>query len=252
MAKQKGILRFKGTMGGIIFYKTLDGHLVRTKGGVDASRIANDPAFQRTRENSVEFGRAGKAGKLLRSAFHALLINASDSRVTGRLTGNMLRAIQGDTANRRGMRVASEGNLSLLKGFDFNKGAKLGTTVFAPFVPGIDRVAGSLAVSVEPFVPLDMINAPVGTTHFRLTSGGAEIDFDNGLVTNAYSDSGMLPYTSGETAPITLDNGVMANSLLPLVLVFGVEFYQEVNGEMYPLKNGAFNALGIVKIEAAP
>ena len=64
MARQKGIVKLKGTIGDITFYKTQDGHLAREKGGVDASRIKNDPAFQRTRENGSEFGRAGKAGKV--------------------------------------------------------------------------------------------------------------------------------------------------------------------------------------------
>jgi hypothetical protein len=68
MARQKGIIKLKGTIGDITFYKTQDGHLAREKGGIDASRIASDPAFQRTRENGSEFGRAGKAGKILRTA----------------------------------------------------------------------------------------------------------------------------------------------------------------------------------------
>ena len=38
MAKQTGIIRLKGTIGGISFYKTSDGHLAREKGGVEASR----------------------------------------------------------------------------------------------------------------------------------------------------------------------------------------------------------------------
>lgn len=60
MARQKGIIKLKGTIGDITFYKTQDGHLAREKGGIDASRIKSDPAFQRTRENGSEFGRAGK------------------------------------------------------------------------------------------------------------------------------------------------------------------------------------------------
>ena len=51
MARQKGIIKLEGTIGDISFYKSKDGHLARTKGGVDAERIQNDPAFQRTREN---------------------------------------------------------------------------------------------------------------------------------------------------------------------------------------------------------
>ncbi len=72
MARQKGIIKLKGTIGGITFYKTQDGHLACEKGGIDSERIANDPAFQRTRENGEEFGRVGKAGKLLRTALRPL------------------------------------------------------------------------------------------------------------------------------------------------------------------------------------
>lgn len=73
MAQQKGIIPLKGTIGNINFYKSKDGYLAREKTSVNAERIANDPAFVRTRENGAEFGRAGRAGKVLRTAecFHA-------------------------------------------------------------------------------------------------------------------------------------------------------------------------------------
>ena len=75
MARQRGIIKLQGQMGGVSFYKSQqDGFLAREKGGVDADRIKNDPNFERTRENGAEFGRAGAAGKLLRTALRALLI----------------------------------------------------------------------------------------------------------------------------------------------------------------------------------
>lgn len=40
MARQTGIIKLKGTIGDISFYKSADGHLARYKGGVDANRIA--------------------------------------------------------------------------------------------------------------------------------------------------------------------------------------------------------------------
>src|SRR3989344_57567 len=86
MARQKGIIKLKGTIGDISFYKTQDGHLAREKGGVDASRIANDPAFVRTRENGEEFGASAASGKLVRDAFRSMMMSASDNRVTSRLT----------------------------------------------------------------------------------------------------------------------------------------------------------------------
>ena len=45
MAKLNGILKIEGTLQDMTFYKSQDGHLVRTKGGVSGQRIANDPAF---------------------------------------------------------------------------------------------------------------------------------------------------------------------------------------------------------------
>jgi len=57
MARQKGIIKLKGTIGDITFYKTQDGHLAREKGGIDASRIKSDPAFQRTSPKDVRFSK---------------------------------------------------------------------------------------------------------------------------------------------------------------------------------------------------
>ena len=113
MARQKGIIKLKGTIGDITFYKTQDGHLAREKGGIDASRIASDPAFQRTRENGSEFGRAGKAGKLLRTAFRPLLLNSADGRMVSRLTQAMVKVIQADTVSERGLRNVIDGEAEI-------------------------------------------------------------------------------------------------------------------------------------------
>lgn len=126
MARQKGVLKFQGQMGGVSFYKTLqDGYLAREKGGEDAERIKNDPAFERTRENGAEFGRAGAPGKLLRSALRNLNINSSDGRMASRLTREMVKVIQADATNPRGQRNVIDGEAELLLGFEFNDNGKL-------------------------------------------------------------------------------------------------------------------------------
>jgi len=249
MARQKGIIKLDGTIGDITFYKSRDGYLAREKGGIPADRIANDPAFQRTRENGAEFGRAGKAGKILRNAIRGLLQNAKDARMVSRLTQEMVKVIQEDATNPRGMRNVIDGEAELLQGFDFNIHGKLGTTLYAPFTSTIDRVAGTLTANIPAFVPLNMIAAPGGTTHFKIVSAGAEVDFENELFVADVQSTAVLPWDAVATAVINLANAVTANSTHPLFLVLGIEFYQEVNGQMYPLKNGAFNALNIVKVD---
>jgi len=248
MAQQKGIIKLDGTIGGITFYKSKDGYLAREKGGVSADKIANDPAFQRTRENGAEFGRAGKAGKILRTSLRALLQNASDSRMVSRLTKEMLKVVQADAVNPRGERNVIDGEAELLQGFEFNINGKLGTTLYAPFTAAIDRVSGALTVDIPTFVPIQMLAAPGGSTHYKIISAGVEIDFENETYVVDAQDTAIQPWDATATAAINLANAVPAASTHPLFLVLGVEFYQEVNGQMYPLKNGAFNALALVKV----
>ncbi|WP_341224772.1 hypothetical protein [uncultured Arcticibacterium sp.] len=248
MARQKGLIKLDGTIGGITFYKTQDGYLAREKGGVDGDRIANDPNFQRTRENGAEFGRAGKAGKLLRNSLRVLVQNASDRRMVSRLTAKMVKVIQADATNTRGQRNVIDGEAELLTGFEFNINGKLGNTIYAPFTSTIDRVAGTLEVNIPSFNPAQMIAASGGATHFKFVTGGAEVDFENETFIVDVQESAVLPLINSASAALDLTNTVTANSTHPLFLVFGIEFYQEVNGEMYPLKNGSHNSLSLVTI----
>ncbi len=249
MAKQSGLIKLKGTLGGITFYKTQDGHLAREKGGVEASRIANDPNFQRTRENGAEFGAAGKAGKILRTSLRTILQNSADNRMVGRLTSEMVKVIQADLTNPRGQRNIIDGEAVLLEGFEFNIKGKLGNALYAPYAATIDRPNGTLEVSLASFIPSNMIAAPGGTTHFKIESAGAEVDFENETFVVDTKDSAVIAWDATPTAVITLTNAVTAASTKPLFLVLGIEFYQEVNGLMYPLKNGVFNPLAIVKVD---
>jgi hypothetical protein len=251
MARQKGIIKLKGTIGGITFYKTSqDGHLAREKGGIEKSRIENDPAFQRTRENGSEFGRAGKAGKLLRTALRALLLNSADGRMVSRLTKEMVKVIQADLVSERGLRNVIDGEAELLLGFEFNIRGKLGTSLYAPYTSAIDRVTGEITVDIPPFVPVNMISAPSGTTHYKIISAGTEIDFEAETFIEEHSETAILPWDAVATIAIAQTNQVTAASTKPLFLALGIEFYQEVNGQMYPLKNGAFNPLSIAKVDS--
>ncbi len=249
MARQTGIIKIKGTIGGMTFYKTsADGHLVREKGGIEKSRIMSDPAFQRTRENGSEFGRAGKAGKILRTAIRPLLLNSADTRMVSRLTQKMVKVIQADQVNDRGLRNVIDGEAELLTGFEFNLRGKLGSSLYAPFNATIDRPGGGIKISIPPFVPANMLAAPTGTTHYKVISAGVEVDFENETYVVANDESAILPWDSTMSAAIDHLNAVTPASVNPLFAVLGIEFFQEVNGSMYPLKNGAFNPLSIALV----
>lgn len=248
MARQKSIIKLDGTIGGITFYKSKDGYLAKEKGGVPADRIRNDPAFQRTRENGAEFGRAGKAGKVLRNSIRQLLQNSSDGRMVSRLTKEMVKVIQMDAINPRGARNVIDGEAELLLGFDFNINGKLGNTLYAPWEKTLDRATGDAGITFQPFKPINMIAAPGGTTHFKITAAAMEIDFENETFTAPTTETAIMLWDGTDTALIELTMQLPPDSASPLFLVLGVEFFQDVNGEKYPLKNGAFNALRLIDV----
>ena len=248
MAKQKGIFKVEGTLDDVTFYKSRDGYLVREKGGVSAERIATDPAFIRTRENQAEFGRAGKAGKILRAAFRVLLQNASDSRMVSRLHQEMMKVVKADASSARGQRNVLDGELELLTGFECNVNGRLSQTLFAPYTATIDRAAGTLTLVLPSFVPINQIGAPMEATHYQILSGGGAIDFEAGTFTVDTNTSANLPLDSAASAALTIPFTVAPNSTQPLFLALGIAFYQEVNGSFYSLKNGAYNALAVVKV----
>lgn len=246
MAKLKGILKIEGTLDELTFYKTQDGHLVKTKGGVSGDRIANDPNFQRTRENGAEFGSSASSGKLLRNAVRNLMMTAADNRVTSRLTQIMTQIKNYDTVSLRGERTVANGiadpaALSLLKGFNFNEKAALSGVMFAPFT--VTPATG--AINIPAFVPLNDMAYPSGATHISLKAAYANVDFAAGTSDIEYSPVTNLPIDSTNT-PVTLTPaGVPAGAGTKFHLIL-IEFFQEVNAVQYPLKNGAYNVLNIV------
>jgi hypothetical protein len=61
-------------------------------------------------------------------------------------------------------------------------------------------------------------------------------------------ESAMLPLDGTPTVAISLSNLVTAASVHPLIMLFGIEFYQGVNGVKYSLRNSSYNALSVIKV----
>jgi hypothetical protein len=248
MARQSSLFKIEGTIDDLNFIKTQDGYLVRRKGGVNRKRYAADPAFQRSRENNAEFGRAGKSGKLLRMAFRTHLVKAADGRMVSRLTKAMHDVLKADRTSTRGLRNVLDGELEMLEGFEFNAGAALDSALKVLVVPSIDRAAGEAAVQFPAYQPGTLITAPAGSTHYRLFIGAAAVNFERNQYQIDLKETALMPVNGPEVAPFTLMASLPANSTHPLFLALGIEFQQELNGQYYPLQNNAFNAYRLVKV----
>jgi len=251
MAKQRGPLKIEGTLDEINFIKTIDGYVAKMKGGVASSKIKSDPSFALTRQNNAEFTTAAKGGKLIREAFATVIKGAADGRMISRLVKEAMKVVKSDTTSARGQRTVDKGNLGFLEGFEFNGNAPLKTTLQAPFTTNIDRASGNLIVHVPTFIPGNMLERPQGSTHFRFVVMGGEVDFGNNVYTSDLGVTASLPIDYNPTANIALNAVVPANATQDLFLLFGVQFFQRVNGLDYAMNNGKFNALQIASISAA-
>lgn len=249
MAKQKGVIKLHGTIDDITFVRTRDGFIAKQKTSLTAARLATDPAFVRTRENGAEFARAGKASKLLRSAFRPQMLNARDRSATTRLTREMMRVVKTDATSIRGARNVANGQQGLLLHFDFNGDAQLDATLNVQPIIAINRATGEASVSLPSFIPINEVAAPIGATHFRIVTAVAAVDFTMGLFERNMANSAILPIDDKPTALINLACNVAPDSPHTLFQVLGIEFYQQVNGAPYSLKSGIFNALTIVGVD---
>jgi hypothetical protein len=249
MARQSGLIKIKGTLDNVSFYKTKDGDLARMKTSVDGKRIANDPAFERTRENNAEFGNSAAAGKLMRDAVRPMSLNASDGRVVSRMTQVMTKVKNMDLTSIRGKRNVGEGIIDpaailLLKGFEFNKQALLSAILFKPAT--VDLGTGEITISN--LVPQMDVVWPQGATHIQLTSGFTSVDFVTGDKDLQMSNPVNLPIDATSTTVVLTPLSAPSVAGTNLYLL-KIEFFQEVNGNQYTLKNGAYNALRVIEAQ---
>ncbi|WP_179335360.1 hypothetical protein [Winogradskyella costae] len=248
MAKLRSLIKIEGTLDDLTFYKGKEGYLVRTKGGVSANRIKNDPAFARTRENGSEFGHCATSGKILRRAIINLLADAKDNRITPRLTQAMSKVKNSDITSVRGQRQVAIGLATpevraCLKSFDFNSNAQLSTVLRSDFT--LDTTTGE--VSIVDLTPNHDLGVPGGATHVSFNVGFLNLDFSSGDKELQVSPIINLPI-NGITATVTLIPEAVPSGTGNQLYFLKVAFFQEVNGIQYALNNGAFNALQLIEV----
>ncbi len=248
MAKYSSLFKVEGTLGEVNFYKSEDGYQMRTKGGVSKGRIANDPAFERTRENNEEFANSATSGKTLRNSIIDLLVDAKDTKLASRLTKQMSIVKNAGLLSPRGLRNVARGILTsegknALKGFDFNRNAILTAVLLSDYV--LDPVTGEIVM--EDFIPAFRLHFPEGATNVEFTSGFLNLDFATDIKDLQVSNVVNLPI-DGRPTTVTLTPDAVPVGAGQRFYFLKVAFFQEINSVQYPLKNGAYNALKLLEV----
>jgi hypothetical protein len=248
MARQTGLIKIKGTLDNVTFYKSKEGHLAKMKTSIDGTRIASDPAFIRTRENGAEFGSSASSGKVMRDALRPVASNAADNKLVSRVTQLMTKIKNLDATSIRGSRnvgvaMALPAAKALLKGFEFNKDALLSSILYKPYA--VNTTTG--VITITGLIPLNDLVFPDGATHVSITGCYANINYATGISDVKLTNVQNLPI-NGTASTVTLTPTAVPTGTGAKVFLLKLEFFQQVNAVQYSLKNGAYNALKIIEV----
>jgi hypothetical protein len=253
MARQASFLKMKGTLGGLTFYKSRDGHLIREKGGIERQRILNDPQFIRTRENMAEFGRAAQASKAFRTVFRKVLNQNPERRLASLLTKNFLKLLQQDTLSTRGERNLYGVSPIVMQQLDLNPRSKFRDNVFIGYSHDFQDEDGVAVLSIPAHNPQDSIMSYKDATHYRFFSAFGYFDLTTMLGEAAYGYSPNLPLNAQSnaaqqvTATLDVSEVDLTNSIR--FMLIGIEFYKQESTGFYILRNGMYNALQVLDVK---
>ena len=153
-----------------------------------------------------------------------------------------------DTTSARGSRnvgvaISNATAKALLKGFEFNKSALLGSILFKPYA--VNTTTG--VISITGLLPANDVTIPQGATHVSLSGAYANINFASGVSDVKLTNTQNIAINAA-ASNITLTPTAVPTGTGTKLYLLKIEFFQMVNGTQYSLKNGAYNALRVIEV----
>ena len=245
MARQKGIVFFEGTLGGINFYYRKGVPTARRAGGgFTAKAIKTSPSMERVRESNTEFALCSKINKHFKLALRPYLVGYKDGTLHARLMRLFLSIKDLDATSKRGQRRVGVGYATaygprLLSDFKVT-----------PERPRLfDGTYGfdwdTLRFEVSDF-SVSGARFPDGADTMEVVVGVLRFDFETCTYTSVMADGIFVDRDFEATAFAIVVNGLPEGDGV-LVAVARVAFYQRVNGGLYLLPGG--EGYGVVLME---
>jgi hypothetical protein len=215
---------------------------------VNRRRVLNDPVFELTRQNNAEFARACTANRLLRHAFVLGLPTKTDRYVSGRLTRTMFNILQSDTVNGRGERRVTQGALSILEGFNFNRDTSLQNVLRAPYSIAFNPEAMQVTIHFPSFIAKAMIETTSGANVFKLTGMVASLHFEKETLPVKPVLTDFLEVSMHPPRHLQLQLPVEGHQPGNTIIVaLGIEFFHELHARYQPTDKKQ-NSLAVVKV----
>ncbi len=244
MAKQTGIIKLKGTIDGIIFYKLNGIDIARRQSGFTKEAIKNSPRMDRVRDNNSEFGDTSSVKKIFKDSLRPFFGNQKDGTLHSRMMSLFMQIKDCDGTSDRGKRRVAIGlqtpqGQQLLKRFDF-------TPYPLDLRNGIYDAA-RFTYTVNNLDPLNL-SYKNGATYLELCFGVVVLDFEE-MAAKLFASSPILIAKETPLHDFSLTPTVAPAGNGMRIAVLGHRYLQEVNGEFYPLKDKVVYGLRVLGIE---
>jgi len=236
MAKQRGIVFFEGTLGGINFYYRKGVPTARRAGGgFNAKAIKTSASMVRVRESNSEFALCSKLNKHFKKALAVFIVGYKDGTLHSRLMRLFLQLKDLDPISERGKR-----NVGL--GFYTTHGKQL----FSSFNVTPERILllqcdygfdfNSLTFSVSNYT-VDAGHFPEGSDYMEVLVGLVRFNFDSFQYSQVLAHP-LIVERDFDSSAFSINVGAVPEGDGALIAVVRIAFYQTVNGKGYMLSSG--------------
>ena len=251
MGKNVGVVQFTGSIGNVTGTAYNGQVYVKKKGGVKKERIETAPEFQRTRENMNEFRGVVQGSKAFLTSLAGLRRILADKMVYNRVV-KVVKKIQRRSSGTRGERPIDFATYGQeMVGFQLHELNALVSLFAGKVTVNAPQSGKGAAFTVAAHNPKDMFTPPKGATHARLVgaavlqSGLAYDDLTNSW-TNMNGEAGATGIERSDYIDLSSDAqeainltatmaGVTDTDGAAVLCIFGVEFYQKVDGTYFLL-----------------
>lgn len=235
MARQKGIIKITGTVGGLNFYIAKGEAFVRQAGGgFNGDAIRTKESMRRVRENATEFGAASMALKQFRRSLLPVFSPPKYRPLQTRLMGLFMELKVLDGISTPGNRRVAQG-LTTLKGKQLLK-----DFVFLPDCMALNYIASRAQFDWETqtlhFAAMDLRNETfiTGSSHLALSFMVIDFDFETLTYTSQVSETVMLG--KDEVAAFSLDVAEVVPPQHTGIVALGLRFCEVLGEEVYPAR----------------
>ncbi|WP_417876005.1 hypothetical protein [Winogradskyella sediminis] len=236
MAKQRGIVFFEGTLGGINFYYRKGVPTARRAGGgFNAKAIKTSASMVRVRESNSEFALCSKVNKHFKQAFAVFLVGYKDGTLHSRLMRLFLQLKDLDPSSERGKRKV---------GLGFNTAD--GKQLFSSFNVTPERIPflqcdygfdfNRLTFNVSNYT-VNSGHFPEGSDYMEMVVGLVRFNF-NSLEYSQVIANPLIVERDFDGTAFSVSVGAVPEGEGVLIAAVRIAFYQTVNGKGYMLSGG--------------